>query len=135
MSVVDINPAIRTKIYNFADANSYDVAWPNEEFEPSDTYLRFYVMPSDTTPFGMGVGSVEDYSGILQIDIVFKVNSGMSEAEAIKSNIATEFQKGSYEEYNGTKVLFETLYPAKSMRDSDEAWMYIPVSIKFRCLT
>ncbi len=84
MSVVDINPAIRTKIYNFADANSYDVAWPNEEFEPSDTYLRFYVMQSDTAPFGMGVGSVEDYSGILQIDIVFKVNSGMSEAETIK---------------------------------------------------
>lgn len=117
--------ALETKLANFATANSYDVAWPDVRFTPTDAYLQPAFLPAETA-FGTLADS-SDYGGIFQVDVVTRKGGGTADSRAIVDDVLAEFAKG----VKATNVLIEKSW-ASPMFDRDDAYIIVPISIQYR---
>ena len=136
MPQIDIRVCLREQLALLESDYSYDIAWENSAFEPSSTpYIRYAIMFSEMPSLGMPSESIDFYTGILQVDVVFPVGLGMSTAETMISNVMDEFDKGTVITYGDAKVIVQSSYYTQQIRDSDDSWMYFPINIIFKSFT
>jgi Bacteriophage related domain of unknown function len=111
---------------------SLPIALPGANFTPpaDDKWLRANDLPAVTQPFAITPGGARDYSGSIQVDVIWPLGSGVTAAKEIAGAIIEHFEP--------TKPIFGDGLKIKIVRSSvgtkvdDGARFFLPVTIQYR---
>ena len=127
MKWADIYSAIVThyQAQNF----DFPTYWPNKDGnpEPGQYHARVWFIPANNDAGSLGGTGVDRLSGILQIDLMCPTNIGIGHGMGYADDVATAFQRGDSETYNGTCVVF-TGTSINGPRNED-GWLRTVISV------
>ncbi len=92
--------------------------------------VRHFVAPTNTLSVGAGR---YQYTGILQVTVVFPKASGKSIAVGIADDVIDHFEKGTIIDGHGVRVKINR-QPDQATPTPDGAWLRVPVSIPYQCM-
>ena len=126
--------ALETILTNFADANGYDVSWPNNGYEPDITkpYLKPYLMPAETAAPALSAGGFQSLAGIYQVNINVANGLGEQALREMTDQVLTAFSRGTTQTVNDQKTTIEKSWSSQVI--GSDGWQMIPVSIRYRSI-
>lgn len=103
--------------------------WPNKDGNPAagTTHNRIWFIPANNDAGSLGGTGVDRLSGLLQIDLMCPTNVGVGDCMDKADAIASAFQRGDSETYNGTCVVF-TGTSINGPRNED-GWLRTVISV------
>lgn len=127
MKLADIYGALITRYLsgNFGITNFY----PNKDETPTagQHHARIWFLPAENDAGSLGGNGVDVQTGILQVDLMSPTNIGIGDILDKADAIATHFQRGHSQDYDGQCVQF-TGTSVTAPRNED-GWMRCIVSI------
>jgi hypothetical protein len=104
------------------------------EYKPrlDQEYLAAQWLVSPTVTRSIGRGRLQ-YSGILQVTVVYPRNAGVLLATIIADEIVDHFKKGTIIDGDGVRVKINR-QPSQATPTPDGAWLRVPVSIIYNCM-
>lgn len=92
-----------------AQTPAIPVAYENVSFTPPATgpYLRCFLLPADTVDRTIA-GSLTEYNGLFQVNVVCPAGTGPTAAEALTAAIAALFPAKSRLSFDGQTVMVAT---------------------------
>lgn len=107
------------------------IVYPNMPFQPAgETYLRASYVPSATS--SVDLVQWDRHSGILQIDVMWPENRGVSGGLRLADEIAQYFKRGTRIVESGTVIqILRT--PGVGGPIVDPPYQQIPVSVYYEC--
>lgn len=135
MSLVTIQQAIFSRL----DGSSLPPRWyPNRsgvgasQAQPTGDHLRVDILPAITD--SIGLNSLDQERGILQVTVMTKPDTGTIPAAKIVEQVLALFPRNTELRQDGLRVRFDrTGYPGPSMQDG--AWYATPVTIPYNVIT
>jgi len=125
-----IQSALDTMLYNWSNTNSVSVAWQNVDFDNTNIsqYAQAFMIPAQTFPIALADLSSSDFTGIYQINVYTKKGIGTKTNRDLTESLLTAFGKGSGA--NGVRILQASMSGAID----DDAWLVVPISVRYRML-
>jgi hypothetical protein len=107
-----------------------DVALENASYTPTTgtPYLRTKLMPEASTTFSIARSDLK-YNGMFQIEAVYPIETGTSQAMNICAIIAQEFMSGAYLEYGDACITIEEPEQLQGYRFEDR--YIVPLRINY----
>lgn len=107
------------------------VSWPNKKFTPpDDRWFAVYYFPSQPTTATLGDAGEEELTGLVQVDVNVKSNSGEKMQNAALTALESWFIAGRVMSYQGQDVTV-TGCSRSPGRIAEASWK-ISLSIYFR---
>ena len=133
MSYLDTKQALIQKLVNAAIVPSTEIAYENEDFDPSgkNSYLAVYFIPASTDMMGKSSASSDEQRGIFQVSVFVKLNSGSYDNDQLTlvDSIINEFSYNSSAVYNTQKV--DILSTTVNSGVTLDSWFKRDVSINY----
>ena len=116
----DIMNALNNRLSELPSLPS--VAWPNTELDPviGTMFLRANILPADASTATLQ--SLEQHTGVYQVDIFAPVNTGLFNVNNMADSIADHFRASAIPNIRIRAITIER-------GDRDGAWFVVPVSI------
>ena len=132
MTIKRIRTALESRLNSWATAQSVPVAWQNVPYSPTTgtRYVRAAILPAETQNPIYGPDH-RRLIGILQVDIVAPIGSGMGAIDTLAESICTEFARGTTLTQSGLTIIMD-YSPSIGPSLIDEGWVYTPISIRYR---
>lgn len=129
--------AVINKLQQFADIPVSRMQMPNVGFTPPDTnsgnmWLRVNHIPNDSFSLGLSRSSSNQHYGIVQIDVMADPGVGEYAPGRMASSLIEHFEVYTNLESDGFRVQIYRL-PSRGTLLKDGAWVFIPVSVSYRC--
>lgn len=96
-------------------------------------FLAGQLFTNDTTTRYVGEGR-KVYQGILQVTVVYPRDHGVLDAIEVAGMVIDHFKKGTIIDGDGVRVKI-TRQPSHASATPDGAWLRVPVSIPYICMT
>lgn len=96
-------------------------------------YLAGQLFTNETTTRYVDEGR-KVYQGILQVTVVYPRNHGIVDAIDVAGMVIDHFKKGTIIDGDGVRVRI-TRQPSHASATPDGAWLRVPVSIPYICMT
>ncbi len=127
MRLADIYAACATR-YQSGAFNSPDY-WPNDDKNPTagQRHARVWFLPAQNDAGSLGGSGVDVQTGILQVDLIYPTNIGIGNMLDEADAIASHFQRGHSQDYDGQCVQF-TGTNVTAPRNED-GWLRTIISI------
>lgn len=126
-----IKELFEKKLYEIATRLNVDIAYDNISFNPQGIiYLKSHLLPAKTTTFDLAQ-TTRVFEGIYQVSIVVPVNTGLSKANSIVSDIISSFQINT-ELIKDNFIVYVNSVPSAYSAIQDKTTYTIPISINYR---
>jgi hypothetical protein len=108
------------------------IAWPNRSFTPPSDgkYLRVSDLPLPTRGMSLTNDGTNEYSGLLQVDVMWPLNDGEQPATEAAGAVIAHFKRGTRMDNGGIRIDCVTAYRSPALRD-DPRWQ-VPVTVSYR---
>lgn len=129
MTLNDIEIACRVLL----DAGAtFPIHYENSGDKQTGTHYQPLFLPANTETVAMSFTGVQDFSGIFQVNINIKLDTGKTDLTAALDELSGIFSRGTALNYSVTKALVEVNYSAAGI--SNNPWYTVPFSIEFRAI-
>ena len=133
MSYYDTRQALLTTLLDAAIVPDADIAFENDEFDPTgkDIWLAVYFLPVNSGIMGKTNESKSEQRGVFQISVFVRKNSDNYDSEQLLKidSILSTFSYGTAALYSGQTV--DILDAALTNGRYDNAWFVRDVSIDY----
>lgn len=131
MIEADIATGLLRRLSTISLSPSLPIAYPNVPYSPTgDAYLRASHIPSTVDP--LTLDRWDRRSGILQVDVMWPENVGITGGLGVADEVAAHFARGTRLEENGATIqIIRT--PTVGGPLHDPPYMQIPVSVFYEC--
>jgi hypothetical protein len=132
MTDFDILSALNFRLSEFLSEHSIAVAYPNDNYNPSEgtSYIKVDLLPSETVPEAIGIGSKTRHSGIYQLMVIVPKYNSLGGVKVVVDKLKKFFKMSTTVTFNQVFIRI-TKFQVNSYRE-DEVWFYQPVSIYYR---
>jgi Bacteriophage related domain of unknown function len=116
----------------FASNESLSVAKPGLGFDPTSNtpYLKAYLIPTTTEAMDIA-GLVNEYRGILQVNVLYPEGAGIVVAAETADRLVNHFESGTTLSHQATTFTISQP-PHIGPVVEDPGWIMIPVSVRYR---
>lgn len=126
MSIENIFTAILDRIENAAGLP--EVVMPNTSGDPSGEHLRVSIIPATTSP--VAISTTDRLSGIIQISVVVRDDTGAIRASDIADDVLALFPRNTEMVQGGDLIRINTTGSVAAPLQGN-GWYSIPVSIPY----
>lgn len=134
MALIDIDGALITGYINIGLGLS--TAYEGEEFTPptdGSDWAAVFILPATSEPTSMGVGGMDEHTGIMQVDFSTKHGTGRATLLGYVQSMRDEFVVGKGYTRNSQAVEI-TSVERSPVREID-GWMRVSVSVNWLART
>jgi hypothetical protein len=93
-------------------------------------FVRFKLMPRESTINSVGAAFVQEIGGLAQIDCFYPGLRGTTDAEAMAQAIVTSFLPAVHLD-SGDQIVFENVW-TEGIREDGPTWLQVPVFVRWR---
>lgn len=135
MSYLNTKLALIQKLQaaSITDISADDIAWENNDFDPSgkDAYIAAYFIPATSESMGKTVDSCDQQEGIFQVSVFVRLDGGEYDNKQLQivDDITAEFQYSTSSVYNGQAV--QILESNLNAGSENESWFKRDLSINY----
>lgn len=129
MSIAEVNSAL---VKSYQDlALGLPTAYETRDFTPptNQPWAQLYNMPAELVMASLGVGGLDRFTGVFQIDLHVPLNTGTKKLLDWADTIRNYYVNGRELTYNGERVLVLKCEPSPIMRPEGGSTYMIAMSV------
>ena len=127
MAQSDIESALNVIL---ADDPLYPVSFENDQADQDGTYYEQSFLPVETSNVSVAFGDARELTGIYQVLIKVKKNTGKAESDAGSAELQAKFKRGTQLNSGGQLAEIESVYIEAGFA-FDNYWV-IPCSVMYK---
>lgn len=125
-----IAEALFARLASLVLSPAVPVAWPGRDFRASGAYLRPSFLPAATAAFSVRPDGTNEHRGLLQVDVFWPEDKGLTEPMERASEVIAHFKRGTTMYREGVKVrVVRPPYPSPALQEP--GWLQVTVSIPY----